>query len=133
MDSLEHIENEFASDEEAEKALDGLLDGIGGAILRDESRTAVTTPGTMRSLITVYRAAKKMVGGRGVKVLYELHEPFNSMGSVTIEGKNAVFRHPVFLGKAAKLASNFEAYPLTNGRVRLTFTFHNLTLPIEEG
>mgnify|MGYP000216046892 CR=1 FL=1 len=39
--------------------------------------------------------------------------------------------NPEWFARAAEFASNTEVYPLTKNRIRLTFTFHGITTPIE--
>ena len=61
------------------------------------------------------------------ELTYKLHEPYINMGSISIVAKRAVFEGTDTFAKVGALATNFEAYPLTDGNVKLTFTFHNLT------
>ena len=119
---------DYLTDDEAEKALNSLLDDLAAKITEQESGPSVTNPKAVRALITVYKAAKRLVTGKSVRVSYALNTPFRSMGNVTIEGRELVFRSPLFVGKAAELASNLEIYPLVNGGVRMTYTFHDLTV-----
>ena len=53
------------------------------------------------------------------------------MGGVSVEGKVLEFAGSKWFARAAEFASNTEVYPLAKNRVRLTFTFHGLTAPIE--
>lgn len=53
------------------------------------------------------------------------------MGSVFVEGKEIEFQNPEWFSKISKFASNVEVYVLAKNKVRLTFTFHGLTAPIE--
>ena len=59
------------------------------------------------------------------------HEPFKSMGYISLEGESLEIPDPVPFARAAALADNLEVYPLASGRVRLTLTFLGLTTPIE--
>jgi len=122
---------DFASEEEMNDELDAILLALGDEIEADESRTSVLNPVRMRELLYTYKAVKLLVRGSSAKVTYKLHQPFQSMGSVSITGKEILMRNPVNFIRAAKFASNVEAYPKTDGTVCMTFTFHNLTVPIE--
>lgn len=123
--------SDFASEEEMNDELDAILLALGEQIEADESRTSVLNPIRMRELLYTYKAVKLLVRGSSAKVTYKLHKPFQSMGSVSITGKEILMRNPVNFIRAAKFASNVEAYPKTDGTVCMTFTFHNLTVPIE--
>ena len=122
---------DFASEEEMNDELDAILLALGEQIEADESRTSVLNPVRMRELLYTYKAVKLLVRGSSAKVTYKLHQPFQSMGSVSITGKDILMRNPVNFIRAAKFASNVEAYPKTDGTVCMTFTFHGLTVPIE--
>lgn len=123
--------SDFASEEEMNDELDAILLALGEQIEADESRTSVLNPIRMRELLYTYKAVKLLARGSSAKVTYKLHQPFQSMGSVSITGKEILMRNPVNFIRAAKFASNVEAYPKTDGTVCMTFTFHNLTVPIE--
>ena len=69
--------------------------------------------------------------GQNVTVSYKLHEPFKSMGSVSVEGEQLVFDKPEWFARVAEFASNTEVYPLAKQAIRMTFTFHGLTKTIE--
>ena len=122
---------DFASEEEMNDELDAILLALGDEIEADESRTSVLNTVRMRELLYTYKAVKLLVRGSSAKVTYKLHQPFQSMGSVSITGKEILMRNPVNFIRAAKFASNVEAYPKTDGTVCMTFTFHGLTVPIE--
>lgn len=122
---------DFASEEEMNDELDAILLALGDEIESDESRTSVLNPVRMRELLFTYKAVKYLARGSSAKVSYKLHQPFQSMGSVSVTGKDILVRNPVNFIRAAKFASNIEVYPKTDGTVCMTFTFHGLTVPIE--
>lgn len=77
------------------------------------------------------RAMKRLVRGTSAKVTYQLHEPFQSMGSVSVTGKNIDMKKVVWFVRSVELASKSVVYPKTDGTVCMTFPFHGLTRPIE--
>lgn len=125
------FEAEYLSDDEAEQALDALVLTMANAVAEDESRTAVSDPYRTQQIVYVYKAMKRLVRGTSAKVTYQLHEPFQSRGSVSVTGKNIDMKKVVWFVRSAELASNFEVYPKTDGTVCMTFPFHGLTRPIE--
>lgn len=125
------FESEYSSDEEIEEAMDALVITAASRIEQDESRASVINPYRMQQLLYTYKVMKYLMKGTKAKVTYKLHEPYHSMGSVSVTGKDIDFRKMSWFLRAAELASNFEVYPKTDGTVCMTFTFHNLTIPIE--
>ena len=128
---------EFSIDEEALGYLKELiqtektLNALGARIEEDEKRTAFLNLPKARQVCAVFAMAYKLFEGTNTKVNYELHKPYQSMGYVTIEGSEIVFKKALWLSRLAEFASNFEIYPLKNGRLRLTYTFHGLTVPVK--
>ena len=84
-------------------------------------------PDGMKKFYAVYNTVKSTVG-KGAKVTYGINDPFVGHGAIRIEGKKISFKNTKLLMEAAKLASNFEVYPLANGKVRMAFAFSKLTL-----
>lgn len=123
---------EFQTDADVEIALDVLITIVAQAAQKEDNRTQVVNPITMQHLLYTYKVLKYLTKGTGAKVTYEINEPYKSMGSVTVCGRNIVFKKPEWFIKAVELAANFEAYPKTDGTVEMNFTFHGLTMPAED-
>lgn len=118
--------NEFYSDADVDEA----IDLIGKMIMEEESLPSVENEAKIEQIKFSYNVLRYMTQGTGIKVMYKLHEPFKSMGSVSIIGKNITFSNPDWFLKVAEYASNVEAYPRTDGVVQINFTFHGITKPI---
>lgn len=132
MDNQEFdFESEYASDSEIEEAMDSLVISVANDIAQDESRTSIINPYRMQQLLYTYKVMKYLMKGTSAKVTYKLHEPYQSMGSVSVTGKDIEFKKVSWFIRAAELASNYEVYPKTDGTVCMTFTFHGITTPIE--
>lgn len=125
------FESEYASDSEIEEAMDSLVISVANDIVQDESRTSIINPYRMQQLLYTYKVMKYLMKGTSAKVTYKLHEPYQSMGSVSVTGKDIEFKKVSWFLRAAELASNYEVYPKTDGTVCMTFTFHGITTPIE--
>lgn len=130
MDKNE-FEIEFNSDEEVWEMLDNVVVTVGEAVMVDESKPAVLNPIKIQQMQFAYGVLKYLTKGTGAKLTYALNEPFKSMGSISVEGKNLTFTNAEWFARAAEFASNTEVYPLTNGSVKMTLTFHGLVRPIE--
>lgn len=121
------FDKEFESEEEAMASVDEVIMEIANDVSKDEDGTSVIIPERVEYVETAYKALRFIAKGKNVDVTYELNEPYTSMGSVTVVGKEVIITNPVLFAKVASMASNFEVYPKTNGTVQMNFTFHNLT------
>lgn len=130
MDNTE-FEIDFQSDEEVWEMLDNVIVTVGEAIITDEEKPAVLNPIKIQQMQFAYGVIKYLTKNTDAKLSYALNEPFKSMGSITTEGQNLSFANSEWFARACEFASNTEIYPLTNGHVRMTLTFHGLVRPIE--
>lgn len=73
-----------------------------------------------------YLALRHITKGRNVQVKYELFEPSKNMGYISVTGRKIDYQNSKVFKTVTALATNFEAYPKTNGTVQLNFTFHKL-------
>lgn len=130
MDNKE-FEIEFQTDEEVWEMLDNVVVTVGEAIIVDENKPAVLNPIKIQQMQFAYGVLKYLTKDTDAKLTYALNEPFKSMGSITVEGKTLTFTNSEWFARACEFASNTEVYPLANGKVRMTLTFHGLVRPIE--
>lgn len=119
--------------EEYRNELDELIDCIGQWILEDEQQPSTLKPLRLQMMNFSYRVLKHIAEENGITVSYELHKPFQSMGSICLEGKDLVFLQCKQLSRAISFANNVDIFPLTNGKIRFVLTFHELTEKISEG
>lgn len=126
------FDNEFKTDEEVEEMLDSIITTVGRAFEEVDKKTAIINPLKIRQVLYTYKVLKYLTRGeKNVQVTYELHEPYKHMGSVSIVGKHLKFSRPEWFIKAAELASNLDIFPKTDGTVQMDFTFHGLTMPMD--
>lgn len=125
------FEKEFVSDSEVEEMLESLTDLIGEQAENEDNRTSIINPKKVQAVLYTYKVLKYLTKGTNAKVTYALNEPYKSMGSVSIVGKELTFSNPKWFMVAVKLASNFNVYPKTNGTVQMDFTFHGLTISLD--
>lgn len=121
----------FSSDNELEQNFDELIDGLRADIENDDSKVTMLDAMRLKQIQFAYAALQYITRGTDTVVSYKLNEPFKTMGSISVEGQSLEFDKPEWFARVAEFASNTEVYPLTKNRVRLTFTFHGLTKPIE--
>jgi len=106
--------------------LDELIDSIGEWILEDDMRPGILNPLRVQQMRFSYSVLERLSKGSEMRVAYTMHEPFTSIGSITVEGDHLAFADCKWLGRAMEFASNIEVYSLANGGVRLVLTFHGL-------
>ncbi len=116
--------------EENRNELAELVDFIGQWILEDEQQPSILEPLRLQRMNFSYKVLKDIAAGNGLTVSYKRHEPFQSMGSICIEGEDLIFTHCRQLARAIGFADNVDIFHLTNGRTRLVLTFHGLTRKI---
>lgn len=123
---------EFSTDEEVNDTLDAFNFSVANEIAKEDAKTSIAIPHKIERVLCTYKLMKYLTRGKkGVKVSCKLYEPYTSMGSVSVVGKDISFKNPEWFLKAAELSSNFEVYPKTDGTIQMNFTFHGLTRPIE--
>ncbi len=124
----ENSRENFTLDPEQEQILDNLT----ALILANEQRTSVLNLAKLAKIEAAYALLRALTRDmEGVRLTYALHEPFKSTGFISLEGESLEFYHLPLFSRAAGLANNIEIYPLIGDRVRMTFTFLGLTVPIE--
>lgn len=112
---------------ENQNELDELIDCIGQWILEDEQQPSTLQPLRLQMMNFSYSVLKRIAVENGMTVSYELHKPFQSMGSICLEGEDLVFLQCKQLSRAISFADNVDVFPLTNGKIRFVLTFHGLT------
>ncbi len=129
------MENEFdwddLSDAEIEQQMDEIVEAFGTLIEENDHPVSLLNANKLAQLKFSYLAMRYLTRGMDAVVTYKLYEPYKTMGSVSVESESLEFDDPKWLSRAAEFASNVELYPLENGKVRMTFTFHGLTTPIQ--
>lgn len=119
------------SDKNIDKEFEGLFEKFKEVLENDKKIATVVNLPRMEQLDFVYVAAKKKAKGKDVVVKKRIAQPLKTMGSVSIEGECIEFVGTEWFARLAEFANNTEIYPLVNNRIRITFTFHRLTVPIE--
>ena len=114
------------------RELDEMIETIGQWIIQDEARPSILNPIRMEQFHFANTILERKTKGTDMKVSTTLHEPFNSMGSICVEGDFLEFGDCKWLGRVIEFASDVEIFPSKDGKIRLVLTFHGLTTPIEK-
>ncbi len=129
----DNFDREFLSDAEVEEELDAILESIGENLIEDEARPTIANPHRIEQMQFSYAVMKYLTRNTNAVISYELYKPFKTMGSISVEGKLLEFDKPEWLARAAEFADTTDIYPLSANKVRVEFTFHGLTAPLNGG
>ena len=91
------------------------------------------SPIRFRQMQFVYAVLKYITRETNANITYELQKPFKSMGSIAVEGRLLEFDKPEWFARAAEFANSTDIYPLSSNKVRIEYTFHGLTIPMNGG
>jgi len=116
---------------ENEKETEFMLEKLYKKICREENKTSVNNPKKIALVSAVFKTLSQNVTGTNVRVTCKVNEPFRSMACVSVNGFNIFFKDPTLFAKCARLASNIDCYPKTDGSVQIDFTFHGITVTLE--
>ena len=126
-DDDDFFEEEFAH-------VDALIEAIGYELdaLEGLATLYITNPVRVSMMRFCCLAMKRAMRGstKDVNFIVGRSKLEPSMGYVDIEGAPLTIRDTEWFARAAEFADNTEIYPLKDNRVRMTFTFHGLLMPI---
>ncbi len=123
-------EFEILSSEDLEE-FDSFISELVNEIEEEDEQTSVIDFSMYKTMQVSLAKIKSMFKGTGASVSYKLHEPYRSVGYISIVGKNLSIENPKVFAAISGLASNVEIYPKTNGTVQINLTYHGLTKPID--
>lgn len=103
-----------------------IIEAIGAAIEAEEAEPQVLNISRMLQLAAALRKLKA-IAWDSWRVTCALHEPYTSMGVISIEAPEFTFESIQELNKVLENASNVEIYPLVNDNLKMNITFHGIT------
>lgn len=124
--SAEKNELEELSEEE-KREMDFILKTISGAIENDERGVSIADPQRMREFIKSETLLRRSLGGQGLKIEAIPHDDYASVGTIRVKAKTLIVREPTWFARAVSMASNYEVYPRTDGKIMLALTFYGMT------
>lgn len=106
---------------------DDFIRALGEQIARDESGVSIANKTREREFQVCAEYLKKTVKGRGVKIQCVPHDGYASVGVIRILANDFTVMKTDEFAAAVKLASNYEIYPRTDGKVMFALTFYGMT------
>ena len=130
------IETDFMSDDELEE-LFGFIDGemiqsFKEALDKSNEKTWIINKDALQRLSFVIKELKRIVNGDKIKIHTTMHSIIKSVCSINVIGENIVITDTNAFLSVFNLIPNLDIYPLTDGRVRMDFTIHDLFVSVEE-
>lgn len=125
------IDTEGMTPEEIHEMMDSIVLSMAEQADEEDKGNAINNPKKIKMVLETYKALSKIAKGKGVKVGFRINEPYRSMASVSVVGKDIVFSDTETFYAAARLASNLDIYPKTDGTIKMDFTFHDITLMLD--
>lgn len=104
---------------------DELMISIGKLMDKHDSLPMVDNTTRIGLAKECFNSLKEIISG--AKITLHLHEPYKSMGYISIEGKNYSVNNPSAFALICKSASNIEIYPRTDGKVTTNITFNRIS------
>ena len=114
---------EFVEMEEQDYAI---IEAIGAAIEAEEAEPQILNAQRMLQFVAALRQLKA-VAWESWRITCALHEPYTSMGVISIEAAEFTFENLQALQRILANASNVEIYPLLNDNLKMNITFHGIT------
>ena len=108
-----------------DKELDLLITRLAKQVGDEEVGRFITNHDRVRLVEMSAVALKDAVSGG--KISYELHEPFETFGSITITGENIEIINPELFVSLATAADNIEACPKLDGTIDINFAYTGLS------
>lgn len=111
---------------ELDEQTQAIIEAIGAAIDAEESEPQVLYIPRFLQVMRAYRQLQA-IAWESWQVTCSLHEPYTSMGIISVEAAEFTFDQMAKLHQILEHASNVEIYPLVNGNLRMNITFHGIT------
>lgn len=129
LEELEKIQAEAGDDDELDSeefaAFNALIEYLQTL---PPAKTKMLNPKRLQTMKYANAIIQEVLKASGCEadITFKTGELGSSMGSIEVEGDSIDVDRTDWFARVAELASNAEVYPLANGNVRMTFTFHGL-------
>lgn len=123
------MEEEFELDADMDE-IEETIKALAREIEEQEQEPQVLNLPRMHQMVQAYKQLQ-CIACDDWKITTMVHKPLTSMGTICIEAEDLVFDQMKVISNALANASNMEIFPLTNGKIRMTITFHGLTTIID--
>lgn len=127
---VEHDSPDMELDEDISPEIEAIVESIFESL--PKSDVMMLNAQRVRDMKSAYDLTQTAVQvDSGTAVVCKQSDVASDMGYISIEGQSVEFLNSEAFAKIAGLASNTEVYPLAQNKVRVTFTFNGLMVPLE--
>jgi len=116
--------------EDLDEETKAILEAISEAVEAEAAEPQILNVQRMHDMVQAYSALKN-IADDDWKISSFPHAPYPSMGVISVEADDIIVTDMAELNKVFAKASNIEIYPLTNGKIRMSVTFHGITNKID--
>lgn len=99
---------------------------LGRAIQEAEDGKTIIREDKISLIKNDYECLRGIISGEKAEITMDLHEPFKSVGSISIEGKTIVINDTEAFARIADRVRNIDVYPRTTGSIVIDFTYHGI-------
>lgn len=122
---------DFMSDDEFEQMANEIIDSLGEIVMADHAVPSIVNFQRYKQIVFAHKALEKLLVNEDVVINCDLHEPFHSVGVISIIGDSFTFYNTKMFTKICGLASNIDVYTRVDDKVAMDLTFHGLTKKIQ--
>lgn len=106
---------------------DDFIRAVGERIAAEESGISIANPTREKEFQVCADYLKKTLRGHRLKIQCEPHDGYASVGVIRVLAEDFTVMKTDEFAAAVKLASNYEIYPRTDGKVMFALTFYGMT------
>lgn len=114
------------------REFDDIISSIWEMIENEEHGVSVVNDKRVREFILCESILRRVLTGRGIRIEVVPHDGFASVGVIRVSARNLTVKDPIAFSRAVNLASNYEIYPKTDGKIMFALTFYGMTKKIKE-
>lgn len=126
---MNNYENDmyYMSDDEFEQMADEIIASLGEIVMADQAVPSIVNFQRYKQIVFAHKALEKLLANEDVVIDCDLHEPFHSVGVISIIGDGFTFNNTRIFTMICELASNIDVYTRADNKVVMDLTFHGLT------
>lgn len=112
-----------------DKETDDFIMSLAKLIKRQEIGSFTTNKETVELIEATARVMQDILETtEGISITHELHEPFETFGSVTVKGKELVFNDTSMFTAVLRSCDVWEVYPRTDKKVQIDLAYHDVSV-----
>ena len=111
------MEEKILEETAEDRSADEVILALGKMLAAHDARLAVLNLRRFQEMKQCYELIENLLLTPGTDISYRLHEPLKSMGSISLEADNFIFKEPEYLKMASLIASDMDSFSWDEGRL----------------